>query len=313
MLRSRLAALAGAVLLAGCAGRATDVARPPAAAPSTTSQVALTPVGVPGPAPAPVPEPIPAPGPAAPRTPLPLLSTVVPLIDEGRPLTTLVWYPDGPGPWPLLVFAHGYAVGPDPYIALCEAWAAAGYVVAAPRFPFTDASVAGDALDESDLDNQPADVVFVMQALLAADGPLPGIADPTRIGVAGHSDGGLTALSVAADPPPGLRAVMALSTSPVGRPGENPALLVVQGDEDDINGWEYGQAVYDEAAPPKFLVYLLGAGHLPPYEEGSDWETAIRRLTVSFLDRYVAGRVDDGGSLLDEGEPGVATVEGLPE
>jgi pimeloyl-ACP methyl ester carboxylesterase len=224
----------------------------------------------------------------------------------------MLWYPAAPGPWPLVVFAHGYAVGPDPYVSLCEAWAAAGYVVAAPRFPLTDAAVAGPDLDESDIDNQPGDVTFVMQALLAGDGPLAGIADPTRVAVAGHSDGGLTALSVAADPPDGLRAVIALSTSPVGRPGENPALLVVQGDEDDINGWEYGQAIYDEAAPPKFLVYLLGAGHLPPFEEGSAWEGVIRTVTVSFLDLYVAGRAGDGSSLLDEGEPGLATVSGIP-
>ena len=141
-------------------------------------------------------------------------------------------------------------------------------VVAAPRFPLTDAEVAGDYLDESDIDNQPDDVLFVMDALLASDGPMAGVVDPTRVAVAGHSDGGLTALSVAADAPEGMRAVVALSTSPVGRPGENPPLFVVQGDEDDINGWEYGEAVYDEATPPKFIVSLIGAGHLGPYPRG---------------------------------------------
>jgi dienelactone hydrolase len=256
---------------------------------------------------------------------LPILSATLDLVDETRPvvsygstisdtrpLTTLVWYPAVAGPWPLIVFAHGFAVGPDPYVSLCEAWAEAGYVVAAPRFPLTDEAVAGENLDEYDLDNQPADVDFVIDALAAADGPMPGLVDRTRIGVAGHSDGGLTALSVAADPPEGLRAVIALSTSPVGRPGENPPLLVVQGDEDDINGWEYGQAIYDEAAAPKFLVYLLGAGHLPPFEEGSDWETVIRHVTISFLDLYVAGRPAGSLPLLDQGEPGLATVEGTP-
>jgi dienelactone hydrolase len=292
--------------------------------------VPLATVAPPAPAPAPaavIAPTVPAPPPPAPApllTPLPVASTVLALVDDSRPvvsygstisdvrpLSTLIWQPAVAGRWPLVVLAHGYAVGPDPYASLCEAWAAAGYVVAAPRFPLTDESVAGENLDESDLENQPADVAFVIDALLSPGSPVAGVTDPARIAVAGHSDGGLTALSVAADQPEGLRGVMALSTSPVGRPGENPPLLVVQGDEDDINGWQYGQAIYDGASEPRFLLYLLGAGHLPPYEEGSEWEAVIHRVTIAFLDRYVAGRPGDPGSLLDLGQPGVATVEGV--
>ncbi len=317
-LRSSVVLLAA--LLTACSAR--DVA----GGPVTTTAVAV--VTAPAPAPdvlpvAATPDPDPPPAAAPLQTPLPVVTAVLALVDESRPvvsygstisdvrpLDTLLWYPAVPGRWPLVLFAHGYAVGPDPYASLCEAWAAAGYVVAAPRFPRTDEHVAGENLDESDLENQPGDINFVIEALLAADGPAAGLADPSRIAVAGHSDGGLTALEVAADRP-GLLGAIALSTSPVGRPGENPPLLVVQGDEDDINGWEYGQAIYDEAVAPKFLVYLLGAGHLPPFEEGSPWETVIRGVTISFLDRYVAGRVDDRQSLLDDGEPGLATVEGI--
>jgi dienelactone hydrolase len=336
-LRLRLAAtVVAALLLPACAGHRASTAVPtPAAGPAPSTSVAMAPVAVPEPAPpatVPVPAPPatvlaapPEPAPARLATPLPIVGAVVELVDESRPvvsygwtisdvrpLTTLIWYPAVPGRWPLVVFAHGYAVGPDPYVSLCEAWAAAGYVVAAPRFPLTDEHVAGDSLDESDIEEQPADVVFVMQALLAPDSPVAGAVDPSRIAVAGHSDGGLIALSVAADPPAGVRAVIALSTSPVGRPGENPALLVVQGDEDDINGWEYGQAIYDEAVPPRYLVYLLGAGHLPPFEEDSPWQAVIRGVTIAFLDRHVAGRPETAPSPLDDGEPGLATVEGAP-
>ena len=68
-----------------------------------------------------------------------------------RTLPTEVWYPaEGPGggaptadappdtthgPYPLVLFAHGYDVTPDFYAPLFERWAAAGYVVAAPVFP----------------------------------------------------------------------------------------------------------------------------------------------------------------------------------
>jgi predicted dienelactone hydrolase len=38
------------------------------------------------------------------------------------------------GPFPLVVFGHGFAVTPDLYKRLLQAWARAGYVVAAPLF-----------------------------------------------------------------------------------------------------------------------------------------------------------------------------------
>ncbi|HSS10394.1 MAG TPA: hypothetical protein VLL25_10935, partial [Acidimicrobiales bacterium] len=79
----------------------------------------------------------------APQTPYPVATTTVGLVDSTRPtvslgrtlasfrtLTTLVWYPNVAGRWPLIVFAHGFKVGPVPYTRLCQTWAAAGYVVA---------------------------------------------------------------------------------------------------------------------------------------------------------------------------------------
>ena len=49
-----------------------------------------------------------------------------------RTLPVTFWLPDGSGPFPLVVFSHGYAVTPDFYAPMLERWAAAGYVVAAP-------------------------------------------------------------------------------------------------------------------------------------------------------------------------------------
>lgn len=319
-------ALAGA-LCAGCSPRPDAAVRAPAQPVAVPDAPVVAPVAgsVPAPAPADAASASAASAADPAAAPFAARSIVVPLVDDSRPtvsygvtigdvraLTTVVWYPGVAGRWPLVVFAHGYEVGPEPYTGLLRAWADAGYVVAAPMFPLTDAAVAGDDLDESDLWNQPADVDFVFDALTAPTSPVAAMIDPTRLAVAGHSDGGVTALAVAADPPPGLRAVLALSAAPVGRPGENPPLLVVHGDADEIDGWENGEEVYDEAAPPKFVAWLLGGGHLPPFEEGSTWEDVVDRVTIDFLNVYVADRPVYRSSILGDGEPGLATVDGMP-
>src|SRR5581483_9590258 len=42
------------------------------------------------------------------------------------------------GPYPLVVFSQGYDMAASAYAGLINAWASAGYVVAAPTYPFTD-------------------------------------------------------------------------------------------------------------------------------------------------------------------------------
>ena len=72
------------------------------------------------------------------------------------------------GPFPLVVFGHGFAVTPAPYAPLLRAWARAGYVVAAPIFPLENANAPGGP-NESDLVNQPRDMSFVITRMLAAE------------------------------------------------------------------------------------------------------------------------------------------------
>jgi predicted dienelactone hydrolase len=92
-----------------------------------------------------------------------------------RRLATLVRYPlarpiraanPARGRFPLLVFDPGFMQCAGPYSGLLQAWASAGYVVAAVDFPRTDCRV-GAAADEADLINQPADMSYVISGLLA--------------------------------------------------------------------------------------------------------------------------------------------------
>ncbi len=247
---------------------------------------------------------------------MPLVDATRPTVDQGREisptraLTTLVWVPDAPGRWPLVVFAHGFQVGPDPYVTLLTAWAAHGYVVAAPEFPLTDQAVAGANLDEADLVNQPADVRFVTDALVGAGSPVAAHIDPGRVAVAGHSDGAETALAVSLNsPPPGeprFRAVIAMAVQSVSAadPTPNPPILVTQGDADTINPPELGYQTWRQAASPKYLLVLHGAGHLPPLEAGSDWLPGVEAVTEAFLDGYVAGNEPVSGVATAAGDAG---------
>jgi fermentation-respiration switch protein FrsA (DUF1100 family) len=205
----------------------------------------------------------------------------------------------GAGPFPLVVFGHGFAVTPNLYARLLRAWAQAGYVVAAPVFPLANADAPGGP-NESDLPNQPADMRLVISRLLAVNnassGPLSGLIAQREIAVAGQSDGGDTALAAAYDPPlhdPRIDAAMILSGTEIPGIGAfqiapgGPPLLATQGTADTINPPSATSAFYDSAPAPKYLLTLLGASHLPPYSTQQPQLTIVERVTIAIIDYYL--------------------------
>ncbi len=240
-----------------------------------------------------------------------------------RTLVTFVRYPArASGPFPLIVFGHGFAVTPAVYARLLQAWAGAGYIVAAPLFPLENANAPGGP-NESDLVNQPADLRFVISRLLAANttaaSPLRGMIDPTRIAVAGQSDGGETALAAAYDRrfrDSRIRAAVILSGSQLpgagfSFPHPSPPLLATQGTADTINPPSLTNAFYTKAPRPKFLLTLLGAAHLAPYTYEQPQLRIVERVTIAFLDHYLEQR--PLGRLLAAGAvPGVAQLASDP-
>ena len=216
-----------------------------------------------------------------------------------RPLRTIVRYPTSQGQHPLVVFAHGFALSPGTYGRLLDAWAVAGYVVAAPVFPLTNSAAPGGP-NESDLINQPRDVSFVISRLLASSaashGVLAGKIDPTRIAVAGQSDGGVTALAVAYDQrfrDARIRAAIVMSGARLGGmgafPRRGPPLLAMQGTADTINAPATTEAYFSLASRPKFLVWLVGAEHLPPYTGEQPQLAVVEQVTLAFLGHYLLG------------------------
>ncbi len=208
-----------------------------------------------------------------------------------RVLVTYVRYPlGGQAPYPLVVFAHGFTETPDVCRRLLDTWVRARYVVAAPVFPVESPNAPGGP-SESDLVNEPGDISFVITHLTASSSPLHAVIDPARIAVAGQSDGAEAALSAAYDRrylDRRIDAALILSGAALpgfaGAPPGAPPLLAVQGTSDRLNVPAMTSAYFAGMRRPKFLLWLIGATHLPPYTTDDRWAGVVDRSTTAFLD-----------------------------
>jgi dienelactone hydrolase len=236
-------------------------------------------------------------------------------VDPTRPTSTgestrtfpvTIWYPapgdpdapavpDAPpersvGPYPLVVFVHGFAVTPEFYEELLRRWAAAGYVVAAAAYPGGD----------DDYGLQFTDTTFLITQLLQLAGgapgsdPLVGTVDPQRVGVTGHSNGeaiayGMGFLECCRDTR--VKAVIALAgilgniNNPVQHNNGVP-ILHIMGEADELQS--YGEAIQwdrDNLTPPRWSVTLVGGSHAPPYRSPSAAHfDGVVDITTDFLD-----------------------------
>jgi dienelactone hydrolase len=236
----------------------------------------------------------------------------------GRSLDTTILYPatgpaGGPtrpgapadrsgGPYPLIVFAHGFGSSPDGYVGLLERWAAAGYVVAAPRFPLTRSDAPGGP-DLADFAQQPGDMSFVVDRVLAASassaGPLAGMVDGRHIGAAGHSLGGVTVLGLVANSccrDQRVAAAVVMSGDPISFPtgrvdfGPSPPLLLVHGNADPDVPYVSSIDAYNAAHAPKGLLTVVGGDHGAPVDPAGRGFVSVVGATTDFFDAYLKHR-----------------------
>ncbi|MFR9780017.1 alpha/beta hydrolase family protein [Micromonospora sp. MS34] len=268
MPRRRAALVAAALLsagLAGCSGIAAPAARPaPSAPPKATTPAPRVPTG------------------HAPAERFAVGVRQLKLNRGGdRPLPVTVWYPArgaaggepersapaATGRFPVVMFSHGLGGRPEDYQLLLSRWAAAGFVVAAPKFPHTGAGGDGNPLDVL---NQPADVSYALTQVLALDrkagDPLRGRLDADRVAAAGHSAGGVTTIGLftaGRDDRLDAGIVFAGTALGVGTgfAGAAAPQLFVHGEADEVVSYAAGRAVYDAVPWPKAMLSLPRGDH----------------------------------------------------
>src|SRR5215218_11001148 len=232
-----------------------------------------------------------------------------------RTLVTVIHYPQSDGPFPLIVLVHGQTGNPNKFTQLTTAWASAGFVVAAPVFPLTNNQISFQT--DGDYVNQPADVRFVIDQMLARSnersGPLTRRVDNRRIGVAGLSLGGATVYGIAfnsccRDHRIDAALVMAGILLPYDGEYEFPSvpLLIIHGNNDSR-----GREPYGMASPPKYLMTIERPTHSPPFEDTPDpADELVVTVTVDYWHAYLYEQRAALDALSTNAMvPGVATLE----
>jgi hypothetical protein len=281
----------------------------------------------------------------------------------GRVLTTEVRYPmlDGSatsetedgrpttvgGPYPVIVFAHGWDTEPSDYEGLLDSWVKAGFVVVAPIFPDENAAAVAAAggpdsaaamTEENDAYNEPGDIVYVLKQLesISTEGwgaNLKGALKLSDVALAGQSDGAnvVAALAYASglrklyeELPVAPRAVAVMSgeawtdmlngeAGTYAGSASSPSLLQIQSDADGCNHPAVAIDLYAELQTglrSKWWVTLLGADHLEPYEGAAPWSPVVDAVTTKFFELELAWR---SSSLSASSIPPAGTVGGVAQ
>ena len=230
------------------------------------------------------------------------------------------------GPFPLVVFSQGFDISPEAYAGLLNAWAAAGFVVADPAYPYTSPGAPGGVI-RTDIVHHPSDLSYVITTLLSDSarpgGILSGLIAPSRIGVIGQSDGGDVSLAAVANTccrDARVRAAVILSGAELSWfggsyfTGPSVPLLVVQGTNDQVmNPVTCSVTLYNQAPEPKYYLSMIGQTHLSAYVPPGPARDEVERVTIDFLNAYLNHSPPALSALANAGDvAGLATITSAP-
>ena len=200
---------------------------------------------------------------------------------DGSSVPVHVAYPTGgptAGPYPVVLFAHGFLIDESEYYGYIKRAATFGYVGITVQFPVSTFN--------ANYPNNVTDLLGGLDWLVGQTAaPLKGLADGTMVGASGHSLGGkLSVLAAARDPR--IKASITFDavdgsancTTPANCPDAAAALplpipTAFLGETlDSTNASGFSQAcapaasnyttIYAKASSPSLQVTVLGAGHV---------------------------------------------------
>lgn len=209
-----------------------------------------------------------------------------------RTILTRVWYPAEPasdgaattepskaGPFPVVLYAHGFLSSRSDVPLLKTHLASHGYVVVAPEFPLSSGG-AKERPTIADLASQPGDLAFAVAEvgkLGGSDAALASALDTSRMGAVGYSLGGTTVLLAAYHPKwylPEIQVAVAFAPATCGSTENlyqrSLPTVIVGGSADQLVPFHtILDAVFAWAKPPLTLVKLRGGTH-QGFAGGSD-------------------------------------------
>jgi dienelactone hydrolase len=197
---------------------------------------------------------------------------------------SVTWYtPDTPGPWPVVIWSHGFARGPQHHETAARFAASWGFLVATPALPnFADHAANGR---------------FLAEDLLPAAVTASGQADPP-VALVGHSAGGLASV-IASASASGVDAYVGLDPVDSGSLGADAArrvsapALILHGEAGSCNAeanssaWRFSGTAWS--------VDVNGASHCD-FESDSDGlctsfcggeDAAIRELSLAYATAWL--------------------------
>ncbi len=182
--------------------------------------------------------------------------------------TTIDAYTDAPGstsgPYPVVLFSHGFGGERLYYSNLLAGMASWGYVVVSADY--LERGLAAQALGLKTTPTAAFDRSIMLSSLTATEAAsnqaasvLHGTVDPSRVAAVGHSAGGGTAFNALDDP----RVATAIGWAPVapqGTPSDKPVMLIgAEGDKAVLPREVSGE--YAAFPGPRSLVEISGEGH----------------------------------------------------
>lgn len=217
--------------------------------------------------------------------------------------------PSGAGPFPVLLFSHGFGGWRDINSSLDAGIASWGFVVASADYLERGLNaVASNSVTSSAAKDLmiTTDTLALLRAQDAApESVLNGLMDFEHIGAAGHSAGGRTALDALAQAD--IDVAIGYAAAGGGTNNGEPVMLIAAREDIGITT-EDTEGLYAMLSSPKRVIFIEQAGH----NSFSDICTPIREgASLAQLARQAGLQIDEG--LLALAENGCAAENVAPE